>query len=278
MRWILVGISIFTVLVLFSFTESLRESNKILEQFTSYSKNLGDVEKDLDELSKDFHMLTCKFKGTQGIYSRNIFPNNDIAVIWLHGLGGGGKRVFKKLEFYNIDNKRVSFYLPTANKIITPWRDSGLLNSWFSLSDIVNENENNEATRAAKNLIDYVKCVKQNGNFDKIIIGGTSQGGAVVWTAANIYNQVFEDGNVSFLLANTWLPVNNNKKDNKFKSEISLIHNEFDDVVTNETVTKSIEASRQLKNIVTIHNQTSLHMSNTAEHIEFIHNFIKNKF
>jgi len=280
MKWALIGISIIVVSISLVFVNVSQASARILNKFIDYSDKLAHS---LDAQSTNTatqNQSNCLFHGASSLFTQPTFicSTEKLAVIWLHGLGGNATRAYEKLQFSNLANDRIHFFLPTANKILTPWMNAGLKNSWFTLNKILSENENAEAIRAAMSLIEFIKCVERDGNFTEIIVGGSSQGGAVAWLAANIENTQFSNDNrLSYILLNTWLPISNLPAVNFSRSDIHLMHNSFDDVVTNSTVYESIKNSRELKEVRTLSNPGSLHQSNTKEHIQFVHKFIENK-
>lgn len=267
MKWILIGSLTFSLIVSLALMNGSNESIRILNKFNRFSDSL--LQTNLEQTKNTNH---CEFDGTASIYRQPDYTveKSKLAVIWLHGLGGWAEGVFKKLKFYKLPDDQIDFYLPTANKIFTPWKHSGLKNSWFTLDKIIVEKRNEEATRAAQNLLEFVKCIRNN--HEKVIVGGTSQGGAVAWLAANIGTDL---KNVSFLLANTWLPVSGNY--GKEETDINLIYNVLDNVVVASVVKKSIKTSKKMNNVLSIQNSVSLHQTNTTDHMKFIHEFIRNK-
>merc|ERR1712170_52658 len=110
----------------------------------------------------------CKFYGAANTIFYETQSDSKTAVIWLHGLGGNGERVYEKMKFSSLP---ASFYLPTASKLHTPWQEAGLLNSWFTLEKISNEKANAEAVRAADRLVRLFECVDGSGRYERIVIG-----------------------------------------------------------------------------------------------------------
>ena len=275
MKWALIGISIILVFIALVFLNVSQASTRILNKFIDYSDKLHE--------STNVAFLNhsdCLFYGADSMLTQPTYirSTETIAVIWLHGLGGNATRAYENLRFSKLTNERIHFFLPTANKILTPWMKSGLKNSWFTLDKIQSEKKNAEAIRASNSLIEFIRCIQRNGNYTEIIVGGSSQGGAVAWLAANIGNsKLLGHISLSYVLLNTWLPVSDLPATNLSTGEIYLIHNSFDDIVADKTVHDSIENSRELMEIRTLYNHESLHKSNTEEHIEFVHQFIKNK-
>jgi len=280
MKWALIGIPIILVAITLIFLDVSRASTHILNKFIDYSDNLTYSFNEQTTSTASNNRLNCLFHGAYSLFTQpTSMPSIEkIAVIWLHGLGGNATRAYNKLKFSNLVSDQIHFFLPTANKILTPWMNAGLTNSWFTLNKIQSENENAEAMRAAMGLIDFIRCVDRDKNYTEIIVGGSSQGGAVAWLAANIENaQLSNDTRLSYILLNTWLPINHLPAISFPKRDISLIHNSFDDIVTDSTVHESVKNSRELSEIRTLNNPDSLHKSNTEEHIQFVHSFIKNK-
>merc|ERR1711881_180060 len=83
------------------------------------------------------------------------------------------------------------------------------------------------------------------------IIGGASQGGAVAWTAAEKYFKSYLSEQLTFILANTWLPIDIiDTLDNStsHRNNLHIIYNTYDDIVLPSLVEKSIKNSGLLHN------------------------------
>lgn len=249
---------------------------------------------------------------------------HQINLVWLHGLGGTGEQVFKKIirdvstklteqAFSRNQAVNFNFFLPTAKILNNPWGRVWEQNSWFRLFEINNQEIKAQSSifKSAKSLFEFLTCVSKHSATDStLIVGGASQGGALVWTLADILNRLkfsnsgTDNKNIfngltempmTVILANTWLPeyfnpieileqnINNNfysngtdhQELNNSHLNFNLIYNKFDNIITSSLVRKSLRLSTlKATKVRKIKNETSLHSVATESHINFIVNTI----
>lgn len=230
------------------------------------------------EIYKDCHFPSAN--RTWAVVSKNATVN----VVWLHGLGGHGDRVYKKMEFSKSISKygsKFSWFFPTAKLRNTTWNQAGLTTSWFTLDNISTSTTHPTAEITSHQFKNFIECIKSSSSsaISHTIIGGASQGGATAWlTARRFYAG---DPAYSFILANTWLPSKiKGIKSNQHQSSNNLhvIYNKFDDVVGTQLVKSSIALSSFVGDVSMLQNSTSLHSVDTDDHRRFVHNLIDNKF
>ncbi|MBE8222087.1 MAG: carboxylesterase [Bdellovibrionales bacterium] len=104
-------------------------------------------------------------------------------VIWMHGLGANAKDFFSlapRLQFKNKDH--VKFIFPNASEQKVSINGSMIMPSWYDIYNV--DNEKNINTDDLNNSSKYIETlineeVKNNINYDNIILAGFSQGGVV---------------------------------------------------------------------------------------------------
>lgn len=219
-----------------------------------------------------------------------VSSKSTLNIIWLHGLGGHGQKVFKKMGFEKLASElgnKVSWYFPSAKAIYTPWRNSGLKNSWFTLDKITTKTNQQEVKNqieiVAEDLKVFLECLHSNSKHkSRSIIGGASQGGAIAWTTAEKMDTTHHPlaDKLTFLLANTWLPISSEtqKSTSTNTTNLHIIYNKYDDIVTPRLVEESIKNSRNnVSFIKKLENNTSKHSVLTRDHLEFVQSFIIDK-
>ena len=225
----------------------------------------------------------------------------NINLIWLHGLGGYGPKTFSKIVEKALDRLEeagdssscsftINCFLPTSLPKFNRWKRVGTTNSWFHLNEIKHKKApltvDSEAPlqiekslfRSTKTLQKFISCIDKKYPNQATILGGGSQGGALLWTFSELLRigeLELEPKNINFILANTWLP---NQIQNSSKiylpNTFNLIYNQFDPIIPEHTVELSIENSlaKFYNNtlVFKIENAESGHEIGGEEYIEFV--------
>jgi phospholipase/carboxylesterase len=150
----------------------------------------------------------------------------DSVLIWMHGLGGSAQQFFRVFDNPQCPPvpEKVKIVLPTANQARVSLMGGLMMNSWFDMEgsylnfeDFVNEPDAQKSAnrieqiieRECQKLCETLKTTDVNKAYNRIFLGGISQGSAIaLYTAMNYKNNI---GGViclsSFLIPSTSLSI-----------------------------------------------------------------------
>ncbi|XP_065225558.1 lysophospholipase-like protein 1 isoform X2 [Planococcus citri] len=142
---------------------------------------------------------------THGTFAReedNILPQEvqTASVIFLHGLGGTGKRTKEAVLFLKRDHKfrHIKMVFPTAPLIPYTPENGNLSRAWFDKThtDSFSPEDPNTLQKTMKDVKELIQNEMEIGiPLTRIIIGGFSQGGAM---ALNVAYRNFSENSPNF--------------------------------------------------------------------------------
>jgi len=159
----------------------------------------------------------------------------EYSVIWLHGLGADGhdfKPIVSDLNFRN--KAKTRFIFPHAPAQSVTINNGYVMPAWYDIHGIGEEYEQDEAgvrlsEQRIKALIDYE--ASQGIAFDKMLIAGFSQGGAIALHTA----LRFAEKLAGILALSTYLPLHESiakeRSETNRSIPIMMMHGEYDPVV-----------------------------------------------
>lgn len=162
------------------------------------------------------------------------------SVIWLHGLGANGHDFEPVVKMLNCPHIR--FVLPHAPAMPVTLNQGYVMPAWYDLYGLTADAKTDEAglDRSADYLISLIENeVKRGIPYERIIVTGFSQGGAVALHTATRYKQTL--GGVVAL--STYLPLAQQLEQTKNPANQHtpwlMVHGIHDDVIQLDTAQAS---------------------------------------
>ena len=162
-----------------------------------------------------------------------IDPKSPIthSVIWLHGLGAHGRDFAKLVPKLTLPkNHGIRFIFPTAPERPITMRGGKVATAWYDLIAIhpkrkINMGEFDASVTMIHDLIEQE--IEQGVPSENIFVIGFSQGGAVTYEAALLFNKPL----AGLLSLSTYLPRNLDIHESNQSLPIYIFHGENDSMV-----------------------------------------------
>lgn len=181
-------------------------------------------------------------------YSKNAQAPVQGCVIWLHGLGASGHDFEPLVPHLGLDFANIRFIFPHAPARPVTLNMGMVMPSWYDILSIAEIREVNQeqVQSSVQNLRDFIENEHQAGlPYDKIILAGFSQGGAITYeTALNFEHQL---GGIMALSTYLFDPNQVPPADQSPNQDTALLihHGRFDPVVAPPLAERSYEALKQ---------------------------------
>ena len=157
----------------------------------------------------------------------------DAAVIWLHGLGADGHDFQPIVASLGLDQSlAVRFIFPHAPMRAVTLNNGFVMRAWYDITgQELNDREDAEGIQQSRYLVDQliVEQYAQGIAYDKIILAGFSQGGAIALFTGCQYQQHLG----GIIALSTYLPLHQQFKANpaNLNTPIFMAHGDADPMV-----------------------------------------------